>query len=685
MVEVQRVRRCKGVGVQVGFKKALQDTARSRTLAERTATVAATAIVGASFMPGLLRRKPLDQAIATGLSTSIAYGLANLTQSYIAAAARRIAPGHDRFATENRKYVSVIANTTVIAGGVAVSRALVPVRGEPVKRAALRTGGSIMAASGATGLVVTLVQGGVEAYERKSGRTFPAVAGLVTLGFGAAIAGIQIVRVRRDQEDSPAVPTSLLQGAVVAVGVSTATKGVSFVSHTVSGLVRQHVPGLSLIAEPIGHGAGLGLLGIGVYAGLETVNRQAEQGGTVVEEAYSEPPDSPWVSGGNHSGIEWNSLSREGRRFVNMVLSQEEITAVTEQPSRDPIRIFVGLESAPTVDARVALAMDELDRLGAFDRSVLCVTSPTGTGYINYVLAETLEFATGGDCVTVGMQYSVRPSFLSLDKVALGREQNRALMTAIYGRLMGIPKAKRPKVVLFGESLGAHTMQDAFMHEGTAGFERSKVDRALFVGTPAESKWADQWRLDPERYDPKSQVVELANIGEYEALSAEQKERTKYILLSHHDDPITKFEPQLMVQEPDWMKHGPERSPALPEVSKWYPFTSFVATLVDMKNAMDVKPGKFEGWGHDYRLDIPRFTLLAYGLDMPADAFDRMYQALEKRELKWAESRLVSEQIAQAQEAINRQLSSWQVEPREVLSALPTVKLPKLDSVPVSS
>lgn len=653
----------------MGIRSTIADIARSRTLAERTASVAATLSVGASFTPGLIRRKPLDQAIATGLSTSLAYGVANLTQSNIDSLSRRIAPGRERSATESRKYLNAIANITAIVGGVAIERLLQPQKGEPIKRAAVRTSGSVIAACGVSGLAITAIQGTFESYERRRNREVPAFAGFVTFGIGAAISGAQITWIHRHQEDSPPVAASLAQGAAVAVGVTAITMGESTVARKVSGLVREHATGLSLIAEPIGHAAGLGVLGVGIWAALEAVYRQAEQGGTVIESAYAKPPDSPWVSGGHHSGIDWNSLSREGRRFVNMVLTKDEITAVTEDTARDPIRIFVGLDSAPTVDARVALAMDELDRLGAFDRSVLCLTSPTGTGYINYVLAETLEFATGGDCVTVGMQYSVRPSFLSLDRVALGREQNRALLLAIYGRLMGIPSERRPKVVLFGESLGAHTMQDAFMHEGTAGFERSKIDRALFVGTPAESKWAEQWRLDPERYDPKSEVVELSNVGEYEALSSDTQANTKYVLLSHHDDPITKFSPALIVQEPEWMKQGPQRSPALLPFVKWYPFTSFVSTLVDVKNAMDVKPGQFEGWGHDYRLDIPRFTLLAYGLDMPDGTFDRMYSALEAREFKWAEDRLVGEQMAQAQEAISRQLSSWQAQPSELAAA----------------
>ena len=41
-----------------------------------------------------------------------------------------------------------------------------------------------------------------------------------------------------------------------------------------------------------------------------------------------------------------------------------------------------------------------------FERKVLCFCSPTGTGYLNYVMMETLEYLTGGDCATFAPQYS---------------------------------------------------------------------------------------------------------------------------------------------------------------------------------------------------------------------------------------------------------------------------------------
>ncbi|MEI8083363.1 MAG: alpha/beta-hydrolase family protein, partial [Actinomycetes bacterium] len=480
-----------------------------RDLADKTGAFAAASTIGASFAPNLLPRGPLDQALATGLSASLSYGIANVTQSLIDGLSWKIAPGRERSRMESRKYLNSIANVTAIGAGLGLQYVFRETRGEPVKRAAARTFGWELTASGLAGLGITAVTGLAEEYERRHGGQLHPAA--VPVGFiaGGLLSAAEIVWYRRNQEDSPPLVESLAQGLVVMGGVSAVGIAESRGADLIAGLVRKNVPGLALLAEPIGHLIGIGVLGGAIAFGLEYAYQKTEQGGGAVEAAYSDVPTAVGVSGGPKSSVDWMSLSREGRRFVNMVLEPEEITAVTNQPAIPPIRAFVGLTSAATVDARVALAMDELETMGAFDRSVLCLCSPTGTGYINYVAIETLEYVTGGDCATVGLQYSLRPSFLSLDRVGLGREQNRALLHAVSGRLMGIPPDKRPRLVVFGESLGAHTMQDSFIHEGTSGMRRAGVLRALFVGTPAESKWAEQWRFDPDRYDPGQEVVEV--------------------------------------------------------------------------------------------------------------------------------------------------------------------------------
>lgn len=642
-----------------GVARWLRSSISHRDLAAKTAGFAAAASVGSAFAPSLLPRKPLDQAVATGVAASLAYGVTSMTQSFIDGLSRRVAPGRDRPSTDSRKYLNSIAGGTAIAAGVGLQRAFTQQPGEPVKRAAVRTAGWELCVAGGASVGITAVLGLAEYLERKNGGKLNTAVVPVGLVAGAVVSGSEIAWYRRKQVDSPPLKSSLLQGAGVMLGVSSLGFVETRFARFVGGQVRTYIPGLALLGEPIGHALGLGVLGAGVATSLEYVYRQAEQGGAAVEAAYDEPPTVETVSGGPDSQVDWSSLSREGRRFVNMVLEPTDITTVTGRPAVSPIRAFVGLDSAPTVDARVSLAMAELERLGAFERKVLCLTSPTGTGYVNYVMAETLEYLTNGDCATVTLQYSLRPSFLSLDRVKLGREQNRALLHAVSGRLAGIPVEKRPKLVAFGESLGAFTMQDSFLHEGTAGLHRAGIERALFIGTPAESKWAEMWRLDPEKWDPDAEVVEVASYDEWLELPEAVRDGARYVLLSHHEDPITKFTPALAVQAPTWMEKGPRRSPAVPEGVDWIPFSTFILTVVDLKNASEVTPGVFAARGHDYRADLARFTAVSFGLDVSEEELAVIEPALRRRELVWAEKRLVAEQFAQAKEAVSRQLSSW--------------------------
>ncbi|MCB9412633.1 MAG: alpha/beta-hydrolase family protein [Actinobacteria bacterium] len=630
----------------------------TRDYTERTATLAAALAVGQSFAPSLLPRSKTQQAFVTGLSAALIYSVARTSQSAIGSIAARIRPGHDGQSFTDRRKLAATANSVAIAAGLVGQRVVPARRGEPTKRAVLRTAMWTVTATGALGLSITVLNAGVNSLTDRTGRIPPSV---VPAGFlaGATIAAGEIAWYRRKAPGQTPVARSLIEGLGVMTVVSAVAVAERKGARIVSRWVRRNAPGFAGLAEPLGHLTTLAPVALVIWSGLEWVYRRTEHGGAAVEDAYSTPPTSRTASGGPASGVGWDTLGREGRRFVNMTMPAKEITAVTGLRAADPVRVFIGLDSAATVDARVSKAMDELEALGAFDRSVLCLASPTGTGYVNYVVAETLEYLTEGDCAIVAMQYSLRPSFLSLDRVQLGREQNRVLLHAINGRLRATPAHARPRLVALGESLGAFTLQDAFLHEGTAGLHRAGIERALFIGTPAESGWADQWRLDRENADPESEVVEVASYREWESLPEEVRKSARYFLLSHHDDPITKYSPVLAVQAPDWMANGPQRSPAMPAGVPWRPVSTFFLTTVDVLNASKVTPGEFAARGHDYRADLAQFTRLAFDLPGSPELMLKVELALRRRERSWAERRVVAEQLAQARESISRQLKSW--------------------------
>jgi uncharacterized membrane protein len=263
--------------------------------------------------------------------------------------------------------------------------------------------------------------------------------------------------------------------------------------------------------------------------------------------------------------------------------------------------------------------------------------SPTGTGYVNYVAVAAASYLSRGDVATVTLQYSKRPSPLSLDKVGAAREQNRQLWLRILERLHD-RTGPRPRVVVFGESLGAHTSQDAFLHWGTLGPQALGIDRALWIGTPYLSEWMHEI-TGPERLDVDPDTVAVVNdFAQLEALGAERRSRLRYVLVSHDNDGVTKFGPDLLTTAPEWLTDRRPRlqtvdgdSPrGIPATMRWRPITTFFQSLVDMKNAQI--PGTYRAWAHDYRPDLARFISAVYDLPGSPEQMQAIERALQQRE-----------------------------------------------------
>src|SRR4029077_19655896 len=89
--------------------------------------------------------------------------------------------------------------------------------------------------------------------------------------------------------------------------------------------------------------------------------------------------------------------------------------------------------------------IDELDRTGAFAREWLLIMCPTGSGYLNYAASGAFAVLTRGTCATCSIQYSARPSVLSLDRVRYGRRVYRSFFAALQERLAPDPGEARPQ------------------------------------------------------------------------------------------------------------------------------------------------------------------------------------------------------------------------------------------------
>ena len=596
-----------------------------RTLPERVAMFAAAASVGSSFEPGLQPRKTIDQAIATGLISAVTLSAVTVTQSGIESIGRGLTRGRtDNASALARLLFSVGTNIAVGAAAYGVARALPPHADERSRRGLLRTAAQGTARVAVVGASMSAAIGTLDLIADSSPQSRWVTRIPIALPAGIAVSAWKIhqVHVKSNELGDTTIANVSTRNAVgIAMGVGTGVlalqAGERIIAHAVARGVARVAPNYDVVSNPLGHVVSLGLLGAGMYAGYEYAVRRVENGAAAVEPAYETAPTSSLVSGGPGSPVPFESLSREGRRFVNMVLTKDEISTVMgESAVADPIRLFVGLDSAPLMEDRVDLLIDEMVRTKAFERKVVCFVSPTGSGYINYVMAEALEYLTLGDCAIVTMQYSLLPSSMSLTRTSLAVDQNRSIMHAITGYLRG-------------------------------------------VGTPSATQFAQHWRINPDKVDPEGRVIELDNFGDFLDLPEERQQQIRHVLVSHYDDPIPKFGTNLLMRRPWWLGPVDQRPPRVPKSARWSPWTTFVLTAVDLLNAMEVVPGTFGRRGHDYREDIPRFVSQTYDLPVTAEQLMRMERALRERELVWAEKRVVTEQVARAREAVMREIKTW--------------------------
>jgi uncharacterized membrane protein len=208
------------------------------------------------------------------------------------------------------------------------------------------------------------------------------------------------------------------------------------------------------------------------------------------------------------------------------------------------------------------------------------------------------------------------------------------LLEALHERLAARPTSDRPKLVLFGESLGAWTSQDPFVDRGTQGLVDVGIDHAIWIGTPHFSKWKEQVLNDDRSDVDPSMVAVVAGIDDWEALDPPTRDRIRFLMITHHDDGVAVFGPELAIQAPAWLGPADERPQGIPRGMRWMPSVGFFQVLVDMKNSATVEPGKFAAKGHDYRADLLPFFQAVLGFDASDEQLDRIKEYLEFEELR---------------------------------------------------
>ncbi|NEI69212.1 hypothetical protein GR212_06455 [Rhizobium lusitanum] len=338
--------------------------------------------------------------------------------------------------------------------------------------------------------------------------------------------------------------------------------------------------------------------GILLRLALDAADASFRQADALIEDDLP-MPQAAVKTGSSASLVAWQGLGRQGRHFVTSGPAASEISGFWNTPAKEPLRIYVGLNNAETSKERAALALKEMIRQGAFDRSMLVVIVPTGTGWIDPAAMDTLEYLQHGDVASVAVQYSYLTSWMSLlFEPQQGEETAIDLFDAVYGYWSKLPRDTRPKLYLHGLSLGALNSQLSLDIYNVIG---DPVNGALWSGPPFRSA---RWKAATAARSPDTpewlprfrdgSVIRFANQEHAPDQFAAPWGPLRVIYLQYASDPVVFFDAASAYREPEWMKapRGPDVSPQL----TWIPVVTMLQLLFDMMIATTSPIG----YGHIY-------------------------------------------------------------------------------------
>jgi uncharacterized membrane protein len=318
----------------------------------------------------------------------------------------------------------------------------------------------------------------------------------------------------------------------------------------------------------------------------------------IVDEGIEQPAEAT-DSGSSESLIAWDTIGRYGKEFIAAGPTQQTIGQFWGKEVEKPLRVYVGLDTKETAQERARLALQELIRVGGFDRNVLVVATPTGTGWLDPGAVDTLEYLHAGDTAIVSMQYSYLPSWLTiLVDPTRSRDSATFLFEEIYAHWKTLPKDTRPRLYVHGLSLGA--LGSSASADLFTVFE-DPIQGGVWSGPPFPSTvWSKVSRYrnpDSPMWLPTFRDGSMLRFTGRECTLDKQGTRwgpMRFVFIQHASDPMSFFAPDLLYRKPEWLagERGPDVSPYL----SWIPIVTFLQTGFDLPMATTVPTG----YGHNF-------------------------------------------------------------------------------------
>jgi uncharacterized membrane protein len=387
-------------------------------------------------------------------------------------------------------------------------------------------------------------------------------------------------------------------GRVVARGVGAVKR---FIQSHVPSIIS--VPATALLIIVIGMALARGV----AFPALTTISNFVHLRANEDTTEGTVAPESSAVSGSSGSFVAWDTLGRMGRDFVATATTRRQLAMFHGTDARlvDPVRVYVGVRSADSLEQRAQLAVRELERAGGFDRKVLVVWVPTGTGWIVPNAAASLEQLYCGDTAIVAIQYSFLPSRLAIFMDAgLANEAGITLFNAVRAQWSKLPQERRPKLVLFGKSLGAAGVEAPFVGVDASSSVANMVartDGVLIAGAKQSNPIHSQLTRERDRGSPFWQPVfdggrsaRFLNRDPHQVALDVDWLAPRIVYLQHPADPAVFWSVEAFWWPPEWMARP--RGFDVPDAMHWFPVVSGVQAVGDLIHQLGVP----QGFGHNY-------------------------------------------------------------------------------------
>ncbi len=308
------------------------------------------------------------------------------------------------------------------------------------------------------------------------------------------------------------------------------------------------------------------------------------------------------VSLGEASVIPQDSIGKLGREFLEGAIPASEIEAAIGRAAKDPARVFVDLDSAPDAAARVQLLRDEVRRLGIIGgdnhRSTIVMVSPAG-GVTDLVATDTREVLAAGDIAHLAVAFSDKPALQSIHRIKAGVRQFQDAVDVVRAEIDALPAARRPRLEVYGESIGGIVGEQAMLKEGIAGLDARGIDRAIYVGSPSAGR-AKRALLAAEGRGDAPSVIRYASLDDARArFGADAIANARVQFLEHSEDAITSLHPRSI-----WQPTRIPEGSVVRNQADHVPFVSFSHMVGDAIN-FKTPPGRLGMRGHNYGADMP--------------------------------------------------------------------------------